>query len=169
MSNKVRDFEAEVYDKSLDEFPTYEDYLDKFITEEDLEYLEKRELARDLIELGLHAKIETLKRDEFYEKKAAAEEFFRNRDKESTTELYYKSVPADKYNKDPFLLYLANHEASVRNGRRLIIIFLRYIGKHEISGYIDLADRLKNENFKPYFEGKKLLLPKPTDLSFFNW
>ncbi len=92
MSNKVRDFEAEVYDKSLDEFPTYEDYLDKFITEEDLEYLEKRELARDLIELGLHAKTETLKRDEFLERKAAAEEFFRNKDKESTTELYHKSV-----------------------------------------------------------------------------
>lgn len=75
MTNKVRDFEAEVYDKSLDEFATYEDYLDTFITEEDLEYLEKRELARDLIELGLHAKIETLKRDEFYEKKKAAAEY----------------------------------------------------------------------------------------------
>ena len=46
---------------------------------------------------------------------------------------------------------------------------MRYVGKHEISGYIDLADRLKNENFKKYFEGKALLLPKPSDLSFFNW
>ena len=31
-------------------------------------YLEKIELARDLIELGLHAKTETLKRDEFKER-----------------------------------------------------------------------------------------------------
>ena len=154
MSNKVRDFEAEVYDKSLDEFDTYEDYLDKFITDEDIMYLEKIELARDLIELGLHAKTETLKRDEFLERKAAAEEFFKNRDKESTTELYHKSVDEALYKDDPFLYYLADKEASVRNGRRLIIIFLRYMGKHEISGYIDLADRLKNENFKKYFEGK---------------
>ena len=68
-----------------------------------------------------------------------------------------------------FLNYLAEKEESVLNGRRLIIIFLRYINKHEISGYIDLADRLKNENFKPYFEGKKILKPKPSDLSYFNW
>ena len=57
-----------------------------------------------------------------------------------------------------FLNYLAEKEESVLNGRRLIIIFLRYHGNsHEISGYIDLADRLKNEDFKPYFEGKKPL------------
>jgi hypothetical protein len=25
------------------------------------------------------------------------------------------------------------------------------------------------EEFDPYFEGKKLLLPRPSDLSFYNW
>lgn len=39
----------------------------------------------------------------------------------------------------------------------------------EISGYIDYAHRLKLEDFEPYFAGKKRLLPRPTDLSFFNW
>jgi hypothetical protein len=39
----------------------------------------------------------------------------------------------------------------------------------EISGYIDYAHRLKTENFKPYFTGAKRLLPKPSDLSFYNW
>ena len=41
--------------------------------------------------------------------------------------------------------------------------------KNEISGYIDLAHRLKTEDFRLYFEGKKVLLPKPSDLSYYNW
>ena len=51
------------------------------------------------------------------------------------------------------------------------IIFIRAKpeGKNEISGYIDLAHRLKTEDFKQYFDGRKLLLPKPSDLSYYNW
>ena len=41
--------------------------------------------------------------------------------------------------------------------------------KNEISGYIDYAHRLKTEDFRLYFESKKKLLPKPSDLSYFNW
>lgn len=40
------DFESEFYDTSLDQFKTYEDYLDHHITPEDLFYLEDIELAR---------------------------------------------------------------------------------------------------------------------------
>jgi hypothetical protein len=32
-----------------------------------------------------------------------------------------------------------------------------------------LADRLKNDEFKEYFEGSKTLLPRKTDLSYYNW
>lgn len=39
----------------------------------------------------------------------------------------------------------------------------------EISGYIDYAHRLKTEEFEQYFTGKKKLIPKPSDLSFYNW
>ena len=50
------------------------------------------------------------------------------------------------------------------------IIFIRDIkGKNEVSGYIDLAHRLKTEDFRPYYEGKVKLRPKPSDLSYFNW
>ncbi|KAK6312649.1 hypothetical protein J4Q44_G00159960 [Coregonus suidteri] len=51
------------------------------------------------------------------------------------------------------------------------IIFIRdrnALGQ-EISGYIDYSHRLKTEGFDPYFNGKKRLLPRPTDLSFYNW
>lgn len=51
------------------------------------------------------------------------------------------------------------------------IIFIRDFNSkgQEISGYIDFAYRLKTENFEPYFDGKKRLLPRPSDLSFYNW
>ena len=50
------------------------------------------------------------------------------------------------------------------------IIFIRDLkGKTEISGYIDLAHRLKTEDFKPIYEGKLKLKPRPTDLSYYNW
>ena len=59
----------------------------------------------------------------------------------------------------------------VRNGKLTTIIFIRdrnHKGQ-EVSGYIDYAHRLKTENFEPYFKGQKRLMPKPTDLSYYNW
>ena len=38
-----------------------------------------------------------------------------------------------------------------------------------MSGYIDYGHRLKTENMEPYFERRKRLMPRPTDLSFYNW
>lgn len=44
------DYENEYFDTSLDNFKTYEEYLDSHITKEDLMYLEDIELARQLKE-----------------------------------------------------------------------------------------------------------------------
>ena len=51
------------------------------------------------------------------------------------------------------------------------IIFLRDFNAkgQEISGYIDLAHRMRTEDFVPIFYRRKRLLPKPSDLSYFNW
>ena len=69
------------------------------------------------------------------------------------------------------LLALANREELVRNGKLTTIIFIRDKNpkKQEVSGYIDYALRLKTENFEPYFEKRKKLMPKPSDLSYYNW
>jgi hypothetical protein len=72
----------------------------------------------------------------------------------------------------PFLKALAEREEKVLNGRLLTIIFLRIENpakKMEVSGYIDYAHRLKTEDFRPIFEGTVKLVPKPTDLSYYNW
>ena len=50
-------------DTTLENFVDYEHYLDGFMTNEDLFYLEDKELARQLIEVGYHGKGEILPRD----------------------------------------------------------------------------------------------------------
>ena len=42
-------------------------------------------------------------------------------------------------------------------------------GKNQVSGYIDLADRMKTEDFRKIFLQQKRLMPKTTDLSYYNW
>ena len=72
----------------------------------------------------------------------------------------------------PFLKALAQREERVLNGRLLTIIFLRIENpakKTEVSGYIDYAHRLKTEDFRPIFDGGVKLVPKPSDLSYYNW
>ncbi|XP_072449714.1 cilia- and flagella-associated protein 299 isoform X3 [Chiloscyllium punctatum] len=78
---------------------------------------------------------------------------------------------AGKDLKDNFLIALAEREEANRSGRMASIIFIRDYNSHgqEISGYIDYSHRLKVEQFEGYFSGKKKLLPRSTDLSFYNW
>jgi hypothetical protein len=53
--------------------------------------------------------------------------------------------------------------------KTIIFIRDRNAKSQEVSGYIDYAHRLKTEEFEGYFTGKKKLVPRPTDLSFYNW
>ena len=71
----------------------------------------------------------------------------------------------------PLLQALQAREELVRNGKLTTIIFIRDRNAkgQEVSGYIDYALRLKTENFEPYFEKRKKIMPKPSDLSYFNW
>ena len=107
-------------------------------------------------------------REAFYAKKKEIEEERKNKNSNQPKALSYTGCQG--FQESPFLLELSLREESVRNGRMTTIIFIRaHTGKREVSGYIDLADRLKKEDFKAYFERSKTLLPKPTDLSYFNW
>ena len=66
---------------------------------------------------------------------------------------------------------LAEREEPNRLQTMNTIIFIRDVNGRgqEISGYIDYAHRLKNEDFEAIFAGKRRLLPKSSDLSFYNW
>ena len=152
---------------ALGHFATYEDYLDSQVSETDMYYLEDEELARHLVELGYRGSGDTLKREEFEARKRALQE--RGTQKANVPKAL---ASANKdLSRSPFLQALANREELVRNGKLTCIIFLRDKNAkgQEVSGYIDLAHRFKTENFEPYFAGQKRLMPKPTDLSYYNW
>ncbi|XP_043934642.1 cilia- and flagella-associated protein 299 [Protopterus annectens] len=153
-------------DSIIAEFNSYEDFLDSQITALDLYYLEDEELARQLVELGYRGSGEVLKREEFEARKAAAEASRLSKRSHQRT-----LASAGKELTDNFLQALAQREDANRSGKMTSIIFIRDHNSHgqEISGYIDYAHRLKTEDFEPYFSGKKKLLPRLTDLSFYNW
>ena len=157
-----------ISDSIVNDYDTYEDYLDSQITPTDIYYLEDEDLARQLVELGYRGSGETLKRDEFLARKKAAEQARLNKLRATPKPLAsaFKDVTGF-----PFLASLAEREEMVRNGKLTTIIFIRDKNAkgQEVSGYIDYAHRLKTENFEPYFERKKKLMPMMTDLSFYNW
>lgn len=153
--------------EDIERFTTYEDYLDSQITSTDRFYLEEDELARQLVEIGCR-KGEVLSREEFANRREAAEQLKRAKLQNAPKVLSSAQKDLTDY---PFLRHLAAREELVRNGKLSTIIFIRdknHKGQ-EISGYIDYGHRLKIENFEPYFERKKRLLPRPADLSFYNW
>ncbi|XP_047575611.1 cilia- and flagella-associated protein 299 [Lutra lutra] len=153
-------------DNIVTQFSTYEDFLDSQITTVDLYYLEDESLARQLVELGYRGTGEVVKREDFEARKAAIEIA---RLAERTQKKTLTSAGKDL--QDNFLKALAVREEDNSNGRVSTVIFIRDKNSHgqEISGYIDYAHRLKIEDFEVYFSGKRRLLPKPTDLSFYNW
>lgn len=162
------DLQGTVVDGIIGEFSTYEDYLDSQINSNDLYYLEDEDLARQLVELGYRGSGETLKREEFELRKKAAEQARINKLRSTPKQLSSANKEVSGF---PFLASLAEREEMVRNGKLTTIIFIRdknHKGQ-EVSGYIDFAHRLQTENFEPYFERKKKLMPKPSDLSFYNW
>lgn len=151
------------------QFDTYEDYLDSQIQKIDLYYLEDEDMARQLVELGFRGtSAETMKREEFEGKKNQLEDLRRQISKKAKKTLSSHGRELTGY---PFLQTLADREELVRSGKLTTIIFIRDKNHkaQEISGYIDFGHRLKTENFELYFDGKKKLLPKPSDLSYYNW
>ncbi|XP_065652219.1 cilia- and flagella-associated protein 299 isoform X4 [Hydra vulgaris] len=149
----MEDEKVVVADNIVAKFEKYEDFLDSQITPLDLYYLEDEELARQLVELGYRGSGEVLKREEFIARKLAAEaSILSKRNTQKVLASFGKNFV------DPFLNALAVREELNRNGKLT-----------EISGYIDYSERLKNEDFEIYFSEKKRLLPRPSDLSFYNW
>jgi hypothetical protein len=150
------------------EFPTYEDYLDSQISEKDLNYLQDEELARQLVELGYRGSGEALKREEFEARKREIEEA---KSKANNNKGKVLASAGLDLSHSPFLMALAEREEAVTQGKMTSIIFIRDRNhkKQEVSGYIDFNHRLKTEDFTPYFTGKKRLLPRPSDLSYYNW
>jgi hypothetical protein len=106
-------------DSIVQEFATYEEYLDSQISAKDLYYLENEDLARQLVELGYRGG--ELKREEFEQRKKNAENL---KSKKGTAEAPTVLVHAGKealYADSPLLKALAEREEAVRSGKRAVI------------------------------------------------
>ena len=145
----------------------YYDFLGRFVTDEDRLYLEDEDLARDVKELYEINKGDIRSKADFDKKKLELE-MKGKIDESKEKPLYSQNY---KFEVGTFLHELQSREQEVRNGRKSTIIFIRYkdqSGK-EYSAYIDYRERLKNDNFEEIFNGTKDLIPKPSDLSYYNW
>lgn len=153
--------------KNIADCQTFEDYLDLFVTEQDLFYLEDADNARQIVELGYKPNAKDfMLREEFEMEKRAQLEGPQTRTKSAEEVLSDGLSLVDS----PFLYALQKREELVRNGKLSTIIFLRTtVNGHEVSGYIDFFARLKNDNFLDYFKKKRTLVPRRTDLSYYNW
>lgn len=151
----------------VEKFETYEDYLDSQLTVNDMDYLEDEEMARQLVELGYRGLGDTIRREDFDQRKKLLVE--------RTSQKHIIPKQLTSINKDlkgyPFLEALAQREDLIRTGKLTSIVFIRDHNNkgQEVSGYLDLAHRMRTEDFTPIFDQKKRLLPKPSDLSYFNW
>ena len=169
------DFEVEKLKHMLDPYDTYEEYLNFFISPKDINYLGNMDIARQLIELSLNIKTQILSKNDFYEKKNLLNEATKSRFESKIIKLSFKNVDENIYKEEPFLLEISKREEDILNGKLMTIIYLRSVVRNskkkyiEISAYIDLCQRFKNEKFEKYYERKKVILPKQSDLSYYNW
>ena len=115
--------------------------------------MEDTELVRALYEVGCHGKTELLTRTQFDERKKAAVKARKNQQQAQVKTLTHASY---SYTGNAFLEALAKREESLRNGRLTTILFIRdERNKRQVSAYIDLADRMKTEDFKMIFSKRK--------------
>lgn len=154
--------------EDISDIKTYTDYLNKYVTKEDLMYLEDEELARKIKELYNTQKGEIRNEADFNRKK---KEIFDEKNIEENEKEQLQFSQDMHYAKGSFLELLQERENDVRNGIKFTIIFIRYKDKkgRETSAYIDYRERLKENEMEAVFKEGVPLMPKSTDLSYYNW
>ncbi|XP_062142535.1 cilia- and flagella-associated protein 299-like [Drosophila sulfurigaster albostrigata] len=160
-------------DFNLMNFRTYSDYLKSFTKVEDYRYLSSMNVIRSLVKLGYSTNATVYEEEEFYKIKKHLYDLINP--KAVTSKLFSQYLVGD----DPLLVALAEREQWNVQKKLSTIIFLQIRQKNgfDISGYIDYADSLRNcaihafgaTNWKAIFEGRILLRPNRTNLSFYDW
>lgn len=107
------DFEAENLKNILDQFDTYENYLDSFISTRDIEYLGNVDIARQLIELGLNIKTQILSKEEFEKKKEFLMNLRKNQFEKKIIKPCHVNVEESLYADEPFLSEIAKREEEI--------------------------------------------------------
>ncbi|EDW03897.1 cilia- and flagella-associated protein 299 [Drosophila grimshawi] len=162
---------------ALLDYNSYEEYLDHFISINDVRYLGNWALSRQLIQnaCGKSCMGRLLSRSEFVEQRKKAEVAL---DPHSISD--FPLFGASYNGNDEVLQQFAQREHKLLNKQISTIIFLlmRSAKGLEISGFIDLEHSLRESRYKTsghyvnwpaIFEGKARLMPRPHHLSYFDW
>ncbi|XP_011308927.1 uncharacterized protein C4orf22 homolog [Fopius arisanus] len=152
-------------DKHLLVFSSYEEYLDSLVTPLDLNYLRNTETARKIAELGYKSAGETLSQEDFHQRREKVKDLLFPVWRPFTLHSELST------SRDPVITELSLRERSNRLGILSTIIFVRATPSPglEVSGFIDFAHRLRRENWRPFFEGRRKLRLGRSDMSFYNW
>lgn len=150
-------------DRRLLQFHNYEEYLNSLVSPADIYYLKSTKTAREIAELGYRCTGETLNEASFYRRLRAVKISAIHKPYELTSEFV---IPSGKLMEE-----LALRERSNRLGILSTIIFIRQFTRlqFEESAYIDFADRLKTEDWLPYYRGDRRLSPYKKDLAYYHW
>jgi hypothetical protein len=130
-------------------------------------FIKDSDITREFVELGYRGVGHAITRKDFEERKHRAELVLLHSHRQYPISIISNSLTII----ETFAKALAYREEANRTTRLLTIIFIRDKNNlgHEISAYIDYANRLKFEDFTKFFLGQNKLLPLTTDLSFYNW
>ncbi|XP_017872700.1 PREDICTED: uncharacterized protein C4orf22 homolog isoform X1 [Drosophila arizonae] len=160
-------------DYRLLNFNTYDEYLHSNTKSDVKKYLRSAKIIKQVIKLGYHTNATIYEEDEFYEIKKNL------LDQINPVSHHFVLFSSYRTSSDPALCALAEREASNMQKKLSTIIFvqLRQRTGFDISGYIDYEDSLRLNslqmigctNWQAIFEGRILLRPKHTDLSFYDW
>ncbi|EDV99484.1 cilia- and flagella-associated protein 299 [Drosophila grimshawi] len=160
-------------DFNLLNFETYAEYLESFTRPEEYRYLGNKKVINSLVKLGYRTNATIHEEDDFYRLKKHLTELINP--KTTSVKLFGSYLTSD----DPVLVALAEREERNLQKKLSTIIFLqvRQRSGFDISGYIDYADSLLAANlhmvgctnWKAVFEGRIMLRPKRSHLSFFDW
>ncbi|XP_029664357.1 cilia- and flagella-associated protein 299-like [Formica exsecta] len=154
-------------DRRLLDFENYEEYLDSLVSPVDIYYVRSSKTARQLAELGYRCTGEILSERSFYRRLRIVKNllFPVHRPYVLTCEYI---TPAGRLMEE-----LSLRERSNRLGYLSTIVFVRHFAtklrQFEESAYIDFGDRLKSENWLPYYRGEKKLSPFKRDLAYYHW
>ncbi|KAL3266222.1 hypothetical protein HHI36_010404 [Cryptolaemus montrouzieri] len=152
-------------DRRLLQFEDYDAYLDSFIMPQDRCYLQNLHICRLFSELGYRNWGETLSHQAFKKRYDAVMRYLH------PEYIPYVIVSADTECPDLIHKELAKRERPNRLGIVATIIYIRHETEtgHEVSGYIDYSERIRNENWRNFFQGKRLILPNTRDLGYYHW
>ncbi|XP_070158115.1 cilia- and flagella-associated protein 299 [Polyergus mexicanus] len=154
-------------DRRLLDFENYEEYLDSLVSPVDIYYVRSSKTARQLAELGYRCTGEILSKRSFYRRLRIVKNLLFPVHRPYVLTCEYVT-PAGRLMEE-----LSLRERSNRLGYTSTIVFVRHFAtklrQFEESAYIDFGDRLKSENWLPYYRGEKRLSPFKRDLAYYHW